>query len=152
MIFNEANAQEIGASLDESIAKDSNATTIATTETAKSVVNEAARPEQGLMSFLPLIIIFVVFYFFIIRPQSKKQKEQQKMIEALKKGDKVILSSGIVATIFKIEDNAEYVQVEIAENVKVKVLRQSVLNIINLESKPEVKAESKKKDEQEDKK
>lgn len=68
-----------------------------------------AAPEQpagaGIMSFLPFILIIVVFYFFMIRPQQKRQKELNKFRDALKKGDKVITTGGIYATVVKVNDN-----------------------------------------------
>lgn len=128
--INNASAEELGSSMDNAIAPvAASDNTIATVET-KSTPNAQAPIEQGFMNFLPLIIIFVVFYFFLIRPQAKKQKEQQKMVETLKKNDKVVLSSGIIATIHKVEDNNEYLVVEIAEGVKVRILRSAVIQMM----------------------
>ena len=87
---------------------------------------------QGISSFIPLILIFVIFYFFLIRPQQKKVKEHKKMVENLKRGDKVITSGGIVGSIERIIDN-DKVEVSISDDVKVEVIRatgiQSLLNI-----------------------
>ena len=86
---------------------------------------------QGIAQFIPLILIFVIFYFFLIRPQQKKVKEHKAMVEALKRGDKVITSGGINGTVERIIDN-EKVEVEIAENVKVEIVKatgiQGLLN------------------------
>ena len=86
---------------------------------------------SGISQFIPLILIFVIFYFFLIRPQQKKVKEHKAMVEGLKRGDKVITSGGITGTIERVIDN-EKVEVEIAENVKVEILRttgiQGLLN------------------------
>ncbi len=86
----------------------------------------------GVGQFIPLILIFVIFYFFLIRPQQKKVKEHKNMIEALKRGDKVITSGGITGTIQRIIDNGQ-VEVEIAENVKVEIVKstgiQALLNV-----------------------
>ena len=86
---------------------------------------------SGIGQFIPLILIFVIFYFFLIRPQQKKVKEHKAMIESLKRGDKVITSGGITGTVERIIDN-EKVEVEIAENVKVEIVKatgiQSLLN------------------------
>ena len=86
---------------------------------------------SGIGQFLPLILIFVIFYFFLIRPQQKKVKEHKAMVEALKRGDKVITSGGITGTVERIIDN-DKVEVEIAENVKVEIVRatgiQGLLN------------------------
>ena len=59
---------------------------------------------EGLMSFLPFIIIFVLFYFMLIRPQMKQAKEHRSMLDSLKKGDEVVLSSGIIAKINNLSD------------------------------------------------
>ena len=72
--------------------------------------------------FIPLILIFVIFYFFLIRPQQKKVKEHKAMVESLKRGDKVITSGGITGTVERIIDN-DKVEVEIAENVKVEIVK-----------------------------
>ena len=77
---------------------------------------------SGIGQFIPLILIFVIFYFFLIRPQQKKVKEHKFMVENLKRGDKVITSAGIIGTIERIIDN-EKVEVLIAENVKVEVIK-----------------------------
>ena len=86
---------------------------------------------SGIGQFIPLILIFVIFYFFLIRPQQKKVKEHKAMVEALKRGDKVITSGGITGTVERIIDN-DKVEVEIADNVTVEVVRgtgiQSLMN------------------------
>ncbi|MBL4602846.1 MAG: preprotein translocase subunit YajC [Emcibacteraceae bacterium] len=83
---------------------------------------------DGLMSFLPFILIFVVFYFLLIRPQQKRAKEHKTMVEGLKRGDKVITSGGIVAKVSKVIDDNE-VEVEIAKDVKVKVIRSTISQV-----------------------
>ena len=86
---------------------------------------------SGIGQFIPLILIFVIFYFFLIRPQQKKVKEHKVMVESLKRGDKVITSGGITGTIERVIDN-DKVEVEIAENVKVEIVKatgiQGLLN------------------------
>ena len=86
---------------------------------------------SGIGQFIPLILIFVIFYFFLIRPQQKKVKEHKSMVESLKRGDKVVTSGGITGTIERVIDN-DKVEVEIAENVKVEIVKatgiQSLLN------------------------
>ena len=86
---------------------------------------------SGIGQFIPLILIFVIFYFFLIRPQQKKVKEHKAMVEGLKKGDKVVTSGGITGTISRVVDN-DKVEVEIADNVTVEVVRgtgiQSLVN------------------------
>ena len=85
--------------------------------------------ESGFAQLIPLILIFVIFYFFLIRPQQKKVKEHKAMVENLKKGDKVVTSGGITGTIQRIIDN-DKVEVEIAENVTVEVIRGTGIQIL----------------------
>ena len=80
--------------------------------------------DAGIGQFIPLILIFVIFYFFLIRPQQKKVKEHKAMVEALKRGDKVITSGGIVGTVERVIDN-EKVEVQISENVNVEIVRST---------------------------
>ena len=86
---------------------------------------------SGIGQFKPLILIFVIFYFFLIRPQQKKVKEHKAMVESLKRGDKVVTSGGITGRVERLIDN-DKVEVEIAENVKVEIVKstgiQSLLN------------------------
>ena len=86
---------------------------------------------SGIGQFIPLILIFVIFYFFLIRPQQKKVKEHKAMVEGLKRGDKVVTSGGITGRVERLIDN-DKVEVEIAENVTVEVIRgtgiQSLMN------------------------
>ena len=91
---------------------------------------------SGIGQFIPLILIFVIFYFFLIRPQQKKVKEHKIMVENLKRGDKVITSAGIIGTIERIIDN-EKVEVLIAENVKVEIIKST--GVQGLLNTPEVK-------------
>lgn len=82
----------------------------------------------GLMTFLPLIIIFVIFYFLLIRPQSKRAKEHRDMVAKLAKGDEVITNGGMLGRIADLDDN--YLTVEIASGVTVKLQRQAVLQVL----------------------
>ncbi len=75
----------------------------------------------GLESLLPLVLIFVVFYFLLIRPQQKKQKQHRQMLEALRRGDRVVTAGGIIGTITKASETE--LTVEITDGVKVKVMR-----------------------------
>ena len=92
--------------------------------------------DSGIGQFIPLILIFVIFYFFLIRPQQKKVKEHKAMVENLSRGDKVVTSSGIIGTIERIIDN-EKVEVQIAENVKVEIVKAT--GIQGFLNTPEVK-------------
>ena len=87
--------------------------------------------DAGIGQFIPLVLIFVIFYFFLIRPQQKKVKDHKAMVEALKRGDKVITSGGIVGTVERIIDN-DKVEVQIAENINLAVFRATgIQGLIN---------------------
>lgn len=75
-------------------------------------------------SLIPLLLIFVIFYLLLIRPQQKRAKEHKRMVENIKKGDKVITSSGLYGVIESIGTNT--VTVKIAENVKVKLVKAHI--------------------------
>lgn len=83
-----------------------------------------------IMSMLPLILIFGVFYFFLIRPQQKKAQQQKALLAALRRGDRVLTSGGIIGVITKIIDDQE-VQVEIAETVRVRVARATIADVLS---------------------
>jgi preprotein translocase subunit YajC len=83
-----------------------------------------AQGTGGLMAFAPLLIIMVIFYVLLILPAQRRQKKTQGMLNALKNGDKVITNGGLFGTIVGIEGDA--VQLRIADQVKVKVLRSAV--------------------------
>ena len=86
---------------------------------------------SGIGQFIPLILIFVIFYFFLIRPQQKKVKEHKAMVESLKRGDKVVSSGGITGTVERLIDN-DKVEVEIAENVKVEIVKSTgIQSLVN---------------------
>lgn len=84
----------------------------------------------GLEAFFPLILIFLVFYFLLIRPQQKKMKQHKEMLGALRRGDRVVTAGGIVGTITKLVSDTE-VQVEIADNVRVRVLRNTLGEVLS---------------------
>ncbi len=83
----------------------------------------------GMLQLLPLVLIFVVFYFLLIRPQQKKAKTHRSMVEAVKRGDKVITGGGLIGTVTKASEGNE-IQVEIAEGVRVKVVRHTLQEIL----------------------
>jgi len=79
-----------------------------------------------VLSFLPLILIFVVFYFLLIRPQQKRQKELQKMVEAIKKGDRVVAAGGIIGTVMSLQNDYVVLKIGDNENTKMEVLKSSI--------------------------
>ena len=82
----------------------------------------------GLISMLPIVAIFVIFYFLLIRPQQKKAKEHKALLSSVRRGDRVVTGGGILGLVTKVL-NENYVQVEIAEGVKVKVLKSTIADI-----------------------
>ncbi|KJV63391.1 MULTISPECIES: preprotein translocase subunit YajC [Ehrlichia] len=90
---------------------------------------------SSIAGLIPLVLIFCVFYFFIIRPQQKKIKEHNKLLDNIKKGDKVVISSGILGSVAKIDSANGYLFVEISEGVEIKVLRSSISEVLNKNNK-----------------
>ena len=84
---------------------------------------------SGIGQFIPLILIFVIFYFFLIRPQQKKIKQHKAMIAALKRGDEVVTSGGIIGKIEKVLDN-DKVHLSITENVNVEVVKSTIQSLL----------------------
>ena len=79
-----------------------------------------------LMQMLPLILIFGVFYFLLIRPQQKKQREHRELLNKLKRGDRVLTAGGIIGQVTRVKEGVDEIEVEIAPNVRVNVLRQTI--------------------------
>jgi preprotein translocase subunit YajC len=93
---------------------------------------QAAAPggAAAIGSFVPLILIFGIMYFLVIRPQQKKLKEHRGMVEALRRGDQVVTQGGIVGKVTKVQEDG-MIEVEIAEGVKVKVVRSTIAQVLN---------------------
>ena len=88
----------------------------------------AAQDGSGtLLSLVPFLLIFVIFYFLLIRPQQQRQKEQKEMLSALKKGDKIVTSSGIWGTITNL--GKETATVQIADNTKIIIQRENIARL-----------------------
>jgi len=83
---------------------------------------------MGWLGFAPLIFIFAIFYFLLIMPQQRRQKKWQKMLEELKKGDKVVTSGGIRGTIVAIKDDYLHLRVP-PDNLRLEVSRASILSV-----------------------
>ncbi len=84
----------------------------------------------GIEGLLPFVLIAVVFYFLLIRPQQKRQKEHKAMVTNMRRGDRVVTAGGIMGTVTKVTSDTE-VMVEIAENVKVKVARSTISEVMS---------------------
>jgi len=88
----------------------------------------AATQPSLIMQLVPFILIAVIFYFLLIRPQSKQMKETQKMLDALKPGDKILTRGGMIGTISSIREKE--VDVEVAKNVKISFARTAISSVL----------------------
>jgi preprotein translocase subunit YajC len=90
----------------------------------------AAPPGEGaspLITFMPLILIFVVFYFFIIRPQKKKEDQRRAMINAVKKGDKIVTIGGVHGTVTQVDETSVLAQVD--TNTKLRIDKNAIASV-----------------------
>lgn len=95
--------------------------------------------ESILSSIVPFLLIIVIFYFLILRPQQKRQKERVKLLESIKKGDKVITAGGLHGTVEGLEEKT--LLVKVADNVKLKMERSAITTIIGVtDLEPEKKS------------
>ncbi len=85
---------------------------------------------SSLGGFVPIILIFAIMYFLMIRPQQKKMKDHSNMVEALRKGDQIVTQGGIIGKVTKIKEDNE-VEVEIAADVKVRILKHTITQVMN---------------------
>ena len=81
-----------------------------------------------MSSILMLVVFFAIFWFLLIRPQQKKNKELRKMLSKISKGDEVVTNGGVIGNIAKIDDT--FVDLEVAENIMIKVQRNAISNIL----------------------
>jgi preprotein translocase subunit YajC len=93
-------------------------------------LHDKDRPMEAFAQFIPLILIFAIMYLLLIRPQQKKLKEHQAMVAALRRGDQIITQGGIIGKVSKVKDDNE-IEVELAENVKVRVVKSTVAQVIS---------------------
>jgi preprotein translocase subunit YajC len=101
------------------------------------------QPGPGLENFQPMMIImFIIIYFFIIRPQSRKQKEAKKMMESIKKGDKVVTVGGILGLVVNLRGNV--VTLKIAPDTEVDFRKTAIASVVTPEIEKELKGEEKK--------
>jgi len=91
---------------------------------------EAPPASAVFARFVLILLIFVIFYFLLIRPQQQKMKQHRAMVEALRRGDQVVTAGGIVGKVFKVNDDG-MIEVEIADGVKVKVIKQTITQVLN---------------------
>jgi len=95
---------------------------------AQTAPAAASGGTDTLFSLLPLVLMFVVLYFIMIRPQMKKQKEHKAMIEAIAKGDEVVIAGGLLGRVAKLGES--YLHVEVANGVELQVQRGAVVQVL----------------------
>jgi len=88
----------------------------------------AAQPGSPFGGLMPLILILVFFYLFLIRPQQKQRKEHQKMLDALKKDDKIITAGGLYATVVSVKGDT--VEAKISDNVRIQIVKQTISTVV----------------------
>ncbi|GBQ98243.1 protein translocase subunit YajC [Gluconacetobacter liquefaciens NRIC 0522] len=90
----------------------------------------------GLMSILPYVAMFAIFYFLLIRPQQQKQKQLRAQLAAIRRGDRVLTAGGIIGVVQKIRDDSNEIEIEIAPNVRVTVVRETLTSVVTSTAKP----------------
>lgn len=107
---------------------------------------EAAAEQQqgGIASFLPLILLFVVMWLFFIRPKNKEMKQMEAMRKALKKGDKVMTTAGIIGVVTNIDETSTTVTVRTGSTTLIDFEKAAIMRVLNAEAKPAEKTEEKK--------
>ena len=92
----------------------------------------AGAPAAGMLNsmLIPMILVFGIMWFFLIRPQQKKLKDDEKMRSALRRGDKVLTSGGIVGKVTKVKDDGE-IEIEIAPSVKIHVVKGAITQVMS---------------------
>ncbi|GBQ97075.1 preprotein translocase subunit YajC [Asaia lannensis] len=91
---------------------------------------------SGIISFLPMILVFVVFYFVLIRPQQARQKELKSQLNALRRGDRIVTSGGIIGVVQLAREGTKEIEIEIAPGVKIQLMRENVSQVLTSTAKP----------------
>lgn len=91
---------------------------------------DAAGLLGGVTQFLPLVLIFGVFYFLLIRPQQTRAKQMKAMLAALRRGDRVVTAGGILGTVQRVKEGSDEIEIDIAPNVRVTVIRDTITTVV----------------------
>ena len=94
----------------------------------------------GATQFLPLVLIFGVFYFLLIRPQQTRAKQMKAMLAALRRGDRIVTAGGILATVQRVKDGSDEIEIDIAPNVRVTVIRDTITTVLKPVAANDIKA------------
>lgn len=98
---------------------------------AQTATAAASSPLSGIIQFLPLFLIGGVFYFLLIRPQQTQQKTLKTRLTALKRNDKIVTAGGIIGTVKKAAEGADNIDVEIAPNIVVSIVRSTITSVLS---------------------
>ncbi|WP_395477530.1 preprotein translocase subunit YajC [Rickettsia endosymbiont of Pantilius tunicatus] len=118
--------------------------TIEIQETEVVPVETTNSLQSGLTSLIPMVLIFAVFYFLLLRPQEKRRKEREKLVSEVKKGEEVLTNSGIYGIVTKVSESEPNIEVEIAKDVRIKVLKSAIVDITSRFKDVAVKKEDNK--------
>ncbi len=103
-----------------------------------------AQDVAGLMGsatqFLPLVLIFGVFYFLLIRPQQTRAKQMKAMLAALRRGDRIVTAGGILGTVQRVKEGSDEIEVDIAPNVRVTIIRDTITTVLKPVAANDVKS------------
>ncbi|NHO31237.1 preprotein translocase subunit YajC [Acetobacter fallax] len=86
---------------------------------------------SSVVQFLPYVLVFGIFYFLMIRPQQQKQKQLRESLNKLRRGDRVLTAGGIIGVVRKSDPDSAEIELEIAPNVRVQVMRSTITSILN---------------------
>lgn len=104
-----------------------------------------AVPMSDVMSFLPFVGVFAIMYFLLIRPQQQRQKQLRNELKSLRRGDRIVTAGGVIGMVQKSREDTNEVEVEIAPNVRVMVLRDTITTVLTSTAKPANDIEKAKK-------
>ncbi|MGQ0457908.1 MAG: preprotein translocase subunit YajC [Hyphomicrobium sp.] len=98
-----------------------------TTSAFAQTPGPAMDPMGGLL--VPMLLMLLIFYFFLIRPQSQRAKEHRDKVNAVRRGDTVITSGGMVGKVLKTSDSSDEIEVELADNLKVRIVKSTLMDV-----------------------
>lgn len=98
--------------------------------TTPAFAQTAGNPMDSFGGLLiPMLLMLVIFYFFLIRPQSQRAKQHRERVNAVRRGDTVITSGGMVGKVLKASDNSDDIEVELADNLKVRIVKSTLMDV-----------------------
>lgn len=118
-----------------------------TTLVSNNSMEEAPETHQpgAFTSFIPLLVMLAIFYFLLIRPQEKKRKAQESLVSGVKNGERIITNTGMYGRVTKINENDNTVNLEIANNVEIKIMKSAIATILDRKSETDTKPADKAK-------